>query len=413
VGESGSSLAILQALRDQGFTAPVLLSAATPTGLDLLEEAIKAPAPDLANSQANSLANSPALLGPQTQISAPPLDFLGAPGRFLDRVAPRALVVIETEIWPELYHQCRLRSIPVLMLSARLSRRSHGRLGRFRRFIGQTLAVPALAATIGQTDLEFLTDLGLDPAKAAALGSPKFDRLVAQAQAGLAAHKAHDLSGPWPQPPLILAGSTHPGEEVPILAAALRLSGKGLDSGPAWAIAPRHLTRLTEVLRLIESFGWTPSLYSETESLRPEPGQVTVVDRMGLLASLYGQGDLAIVGGSFVDGGTGHNPLEPAAAGKPVFFGPHMDSFKAEAEALIARGAAITAPKNLLADALSPFLDDPQKSRQAGLAGLRYLAEKPVVAPALASLVIDYLSEPAPDGPRKALDRLRALAQRP
>jgi 3-deoxy-D-manno-octulosonic-acid transferase len=391
VGEAGSALAILQSLRDLGFTGPALLTSGTPAGLAALTARLKA---------------CPAL--GRAQIAAPPLDFLGAPGRFLDRVAPRALIVIETEIWPELFLQSSLRSTPVLMLSARLSQRSHDRLTKFRGFIAQTLAIPALVATIGETDLRLLTDLGLDPQKAAAIGSPKFDALIAQAQATL------DRGGPGQSPPggppLILAGSTHPGEEELILRAVGSLPAPG----PALAMAPRHLTRIPDIVRLIESMGHRPSLFSATGALRPPqgapPNTVTLVDKMGLLASLYRECDLALVGGSFVPG-SGHNPLEPAAAGKPIIFGPNMSSFKDEAAELEALGAAVSAPKAFLPQAISAFLSNPAKAQASGLSGLRYLSEKKPVAPILARLALKFLSGPAPDGPQKALAYLRGQAQ--
>jgi 3-deoxy-D-manno-octulosonic-acid transferase len=367
---------VFDALRDQGFKGPVLLTAGTPAGLNTLETKTK-------QSRAQNC-----------QIAAPPLDFLGAPGRFLDRVAPKALIVIETELWPELFYQCQARSIPVLLLSARLSQRSHDRLARFKSFIGQTLAIPSLVATISQKDFDLLTDLGLDPKKASVIGSPKFDALIAKAQNALA------LSGPNPpdlgpevfaqsQKPLILAGSTHPGEEELILSALTTLP----NLGAALALAPRHLTRLSEVTAITQSFGLKPVFLSETNVLRPGPGEVTLVDKMGLLADLYRECDLAIIGGSFFEG-AGHNPLEPAAVGKPLIFGPNMSSFKREAEELVTLGVATSSPKAFLNQAISDLLADPNRARALGRKGQKYLAGQKIVAPVLAKLALDFLAKP-------------------
>jgi 3-deoxy-D-manno-octulosonic-acid transferase len=384
-----------------GYTEPALLTSGTPAGLSILD------------------AKATQIPGPN-QIAAPPLDFLNAPSRFLDRLAPKALLIIETEIWPELFLQCFSRSIPVIMLSARLSERSRDRLSRFKSFISQTLSIPSLVAAITPQDRDRLIDLGLNPLLSAAIGSPKFDRLIVQAKATLSEFSQAgqlDLTDQtnWPKftsiqtrsnKPLILAGSTHPGEEELILTAWRALCSPGADL----AIAPRHLTRVPEILNLIDSFGAKPSLFSKTGSLKPPPESVTVVDQMGLLASLYRDCDLAIIGGSFF-AGAGHNPLEPLAFGKPVIFGPNMSGFKSEVDDLESLGAASITPKPFLAESLEYYLNHPQAATLAGLTGLWYLSQKKIVAPILARLVLDFISEPAPLGLQKALDYLRSQAE--
>jgi 3-deoxy-D-manno-octulosonic-acid transferase len=404
VGEVGSNLALLSAIRALGYQGQALLTSATPAGLDYLENHLP---------KWSSEKSGPHLS--HTQIAAPPLDFLGAPGRFLDRLAPRALLVIETEIWPELFFQCHKRSIPVFLLSARLSQRSYQRLSMFQGFINRILKTIALAATISQSDCSRLVDLGVSPDKTVVIGSPKFDRLIALAKERLSnlSQKFNldladqnnwaklDLTPIKSKKPLILAGSTHPGEEELILSKVLALK----ESTAALALAPRHLERVPQIMELIKAYGLLPLRFSENSSLRGPADSVVVIDQIGQLSSLYQECDLAIVGGSFFDG-AGHNPLEPVAAGKPVIFGPNMSSFKAEADDLESLGAAWAAPKDILLTAINRCLSQPELAFKAGLIGLNYLAGKRAVAPILAQAVLNFLSEPSPLGQKKALDYL-------
>jgi 3-deoxy-D-manno-octulosonic-acid transferase len=118
-----------------------------------------------------------------------------------------------------------------------------------------------------------------------------------------------------------------------------------------------------------------------------------IIDTIGQLSSLYRRCDVALVGGSFLEG-AGHNPLEPAAAGKPIIFGPHMSSFQQEALDLEAAGAAIGSPPGLLGTALRRFLSDREGARRAGLAGLAALAGRNPVGQDLAKIILHSLDDP-------------------
>jgi 3-deoxy-D-manno-octulosonic-acid transferase len=395
VGETRSAVLLLSALRDLEPDLPATLTSGTPAGLMFLERELE--------RRAAKTKTGP---DDRTQIAAPPLDFWGAPGRYLDRLGPRVLVLIETEIWPELIHQCHRRGIGVVMLSARLSERSHRRLRRLKGVFGSVLRQISLIATIGRQDLERFLDLGCDPDKVFAAGSPKFDDLIGQARKNLARFADSDARGREGEkgekgkndpagadggPPVILAGSTHPGEE----AVILRAFGE-LEPGAArLALAPRHLERVPEALGLVRDLGLVPLLHSEAGTLAAGPNEVVVVDRMGLLADLYRQADVALVGGSFLEG-AGHNPLEPAACGVPVVFGPHMSSFQAEARILLDAGAAQQSPPALLGAALSRYLGDPGLAGRSGLSGLKALAALEPAGPVLARILLDFLAAPAP-----------------
>jgi 3-deoxy-D-manno-octulosonic-acid transferase len=405
VGEVQSALAVLAALRTAGYDGPLVLSAATPAGLETAQKRL-------------------AELAPPIQLMAPPLDFWGAPANCLDRLNPRGLALVETELWPELIFQCARRSIPVMTVAGRLSERSFRRLSRFRRHLAPLLSSLALFAAIGPDDAERFAQLSGRPERTRVLGSPKFDALMAQAAAELAElnepgepHGPHafrqadeprqdepnpagpSFSGPVaaettldaaaePEAgPLlkITAGSTHPGEEELILAACRRLAPGSF----RLVLAPRHLGRVPDVLTLAERLGFQVARLSEAPA--QTRAEVAVVDRLGLLARLYKDSDLAVVGGSFPSG-SGHNPLEPAAYGRPVIFGPHMSSFAAQADRLVDLGAARRVGPGELAEALAAFAADPEPARQGGRRGQAWLAAQKPVAPALARAVLEVLA---------------------
>jgi 3-deoxy-D-manno-octulosonic-acid transferase len=435
VGEAISGVQVFRALRAGGYSEPAVLSAATPAGLRLLRERLaNLPEPHLSlppdiSTPSLDEAGPTVSSRPMTQIAAPPLDFWGAPARFLDRLNPRVLVLIETEIWPELICQCSRRSIEVVMLSARLSERSHRRLARFKGFCRDIFRRISLIAAISQADRDRFTDLGAAPETTFVAGSAKFDDLIL-----LAAQNRDKFSGSAPSaswsragssaapisldlsdspadrspsdqvdqngadrfradesradrlrtaPPVLLAGSTHPGEEKLILSAARTLS-------VSLALAPRHIGRAAEIAALCRAEGFEPRLYSETKTLSPPAGAVTIVDVMGVLASLYEKCDLALVGGSFLKG-AGHNPLEPAAFGKPVVFGSFMSSFQTEADDLRSLGAAFSTPAEELGSTLDGLLADPKKMAEAGWRGLSWLAARTPVAETLAQILLQRL----------------------
>jgi 3-deoxy-D-manno-octulosonic-acid transferase len=324
---------------------------------------------------------------------APPLDFWGAPGRFLDRLEPRALALIETELWPETLHQAARRRLPVIVAAGRLGRRSFERLGRVRGLFGPLLASLALIAAMTETDRERFVALGARPDRVVVLGSPKFDDLIAAARARLAGPvpEAPGESGGRASPTLVVAGSTHPGEEALILSALGDLSNTTL------LLAPRHLERVSSTVAL--AAGRPVKLFSEIADLGSPAlaGTVVVLDRLGVLIDLYARADLCLVGGSFLPG-SGHNPLEPASQGRPVVFGPHMSSFEAQAEALAAQGAAWRCQPGELAALLARLTADPAALAAAGRAGLELVAGLEPVAPALARAIVRTLeaAEPAP-----------------
>jgi 3-deoxy-D-manno-octulosonic-acid transferase len=366
VGEAQSALTIIQAFCDNkeqlGLNTKFLLSVGTPAGL----------------ARAKNLAAGYDWL----QILAPPLDFFGAPGRALDRIDPVALVIVETELWPELIRQAQKRALPVLVVAGRMSHRSFKRYGRARSLFQPLLAKMPLVAVIGDADRRRYLDLGAREEKTLVVGNPKFDSLVKDAKRPLIVTE-RQLGRK-----IIVAGSTEDPEEDLIVSAWLKLVDR-----PHLILAPRHLTRLDRIAFFLREKKITWRYYSARPTLDwPTEPDLILVDAYGVLAKLYGEADLAIIGGSFF-GGSGHNPLEPTVYGRPVLFGPHMSSFQEESLALAAAGAAASVNKTEFSLALAAWLTRKDLA-QAGQAGRAYLASQDLVGPKLASLVRATLAAP-------------------
>lgn len=263
-----------------------------------------------------------------------PLDFKGPVRRVLTRLNPDLLILAESELWPNLLREARRRTKGVLVINGRMSERAFRRYLRFRG--------PA-RRILGQVD-RFLVQTKRDGDRIAAIadGAPRIE--VAgnlKAEVGLPAPGREEQAalkeslGLAQDRKVVLAGSTRKGEEERILAAYSR-ARHGAEF-PALILAPRHPERAAEIERATEALGLACARKTE---VRPEDAwDVLILDTIGELARFYSFCDAAFVGGSLVDWG-GHNFLEPAFYGKPVFFGPHMTNFAALAEAFLEEGAA-------------------------------------------------------------------------
>ncbi|MEN9904196.1 MAG: hypothetical protein RLZZ555_761 [Pseudomonadota bacterium] len=271
-----------------------------------------------------------------------PFDLPWMVGLFLRRSSPTLAIVMETEIWPNLYAGCERIGLPLLMANARLSDKSFKAYSRLRWLVGPTLRRVALIAARGTQDAERFVALGALPARVEALGNLKFDleRSPAVVEAGQA---WRDWLGRGRQ--VWIAASTHPGEEEQVLAAHHAL----LTAQPQalLVLAPRHPERAGPVSDLVKARGLmalrrsslsaAPAL-PPAEAARPGERTVLVVDTLGELMNFYAASDIAYVGGSLVPNG-GHNPLEPLVLDKPVISGPQVFNFREVYAELQALGA--------------------------------------------------------------------------
>lgn len=272
------------------------------------------------------------IFGQQVSISFLPLDTAHFVRRTLSLVAPRMLVIAETEIWPNLITEASKRHIPVILINGRMSQSAFDKyklfrstfshlLGRYDRFFFKT-----------DEDRDRYRYFGIADNKIAVAGDIKFDAPLMQATE-LRKGEIRYEAGMSESDFMFVAGSTRPGEEDMLLSVycALKLTHSRL----RLVLAPRHLDRLNEVRTLVEQKGLTCSIYGEpsTEQIMSRES-IVLVDRMGVLNDLYSSADLAFVGGTLVNLG-GHNILEPVWAGTPVVFGPYLDNVKEAADYIV------------------------------------------------------------------------------
>jgi 3-deoxy-D-manno-octulosonic-acid transferase len=302
-----------------------------------------------------------------------PYDYPSAVRRFLDRTAPRLAIVMETELWPNLFYACRARSIPLVVANVRLSERSAQRYARFATLVRQTLQQVSRFGVQCEADAARLVALGASPASVTVTGSIKFEINL---PASLI-ESAEVLRREWgAQRPVWLAASTHDGEDEAVLAAHAELRRQARFADALLVLVPRHPERFGAVTRLCRRQAFVTVLRSESRS-RPLPAETAVLvgDTMGEMQLFYAAADAAFVGGSLVPTG-GHNLLEAAAVGKPAVFGPHMFNFAEIAAMTLERGAGVQIQSAAeLTPVIAALFDDPNRRDRLGEAGRRMVEE--------------------------------------
>jgi 3-deoxy-D-manno-octulosonic-acid transferase len=280
-----------------------------------------------------------------------PLDLGGAVRRAVQRVEPGCFIALETELWPNLLRALRQSKVPAVLANGRISDRSYRRYYRVRRLFRRVLDDVALFCMQSEEDARRIISLGAAPERVLVTGNLKMEAPSGDAGAEQLWRRLLHLG----QAPVVVAGSTHRGEESELLDAflAIRSSADGL----RLVLAPRHPERLDEVEALARARGLAVVRRSHVASGNEAP--VILLDTMGELASIYAVADVIFVGGSLVPVG-GHNVVEPALHAKAIAFGPHMSNFRDAAALLLRAGAAVqvgdgaaleAALRRLLADA--------------------------------------------------------------
>ncbi|MBZ5638016.1 MAG: 3-deoxy-D-manno-octulosonic acid transferase [Acidobacteriia bacterium] len=263
-----------------------------------------------------------------------PLDFAGLPGRVLDGIRPRVLVLVETEIWPNLLHEAFGRGVPVAVINGRLAPERMARYRRFRRLFSPLLAGLAKVAALSPDEAERFVELGVRREALTVTGNVKYDLPVPAASEASLRLRFGIAEGR----PVVLAGSTGPGEESMVLDAFAEARAE--HPSLYLVLAPRHPERAGEVASEMVDRGLSHHRLTAGADVEAGRADVLLVDRVGELASLYAMATAAFVGGTLVPIG-GHNVLEPAAAGAPVLVGPHTSHVTETVEALLGAGGAI------------------------------------------------------------------------
>ena len=310
VGEVRSAVQLVREFKNRVPRRKVLLSTFTATG----------------NRMANELSAADIVL-------FLPLDLLWIVRRALAVVQPSILIIIETEIWPNLLREAFNRGIPTLLLSGRLSARALPRYSLFALFFHQVLRCFTAIGMQSTEDAERILELGAEGAKVSVVGSLKY------AFANPADLDSMISSAPRPeQKPLLVAGSSHRGEEEILLEAFVSLQSRFPNL--QMVLAPRHPQRFAEVERLLKATGVSFARKSQVSEDRVFDKEILLLDTLGELQGFFAVADIAFIGGSLVDAG-GHNLLEPARFRKPILFGPHMTNFRSIAEQMKQKGGAI------------------------------------------------------------------------
>jgi 3-deoxy-D-manno-octulosonic-acid transferase len=365
VGEVQAAAPLVRQLLQRFPQVPVVLTTVTPTGA----------------------ARCRLLFGDTVEHRYVPLDMPGAVKRFFDRLRPRLAIIVETELWPNLFAECGRRGVPLVLASARISPRSVGRYRRLVPLFRETLSHGIVIAAQSDSDAARFVSIGAAPGRTHVTGNIKFDfeldpRVPGEGRAWRAACAAGRS--------LWVAGSTHEGEEPMVLDAHASVLRE--DPSALLVLVPRHPNRFTEVAALLDRRGFRWVSRSSGGTIRPDT-QVVLGDTMGELMIFYAAADVAFVAGSLVPIG-GHNLLEPAAVGVPVVTGPHNFNSEDIYQKLVEAGVVRTvADASELSETVAGLLADPGKRVELGQRGRRVVEENRGTLKRLLALVTPLLDE--------------------
>ncbi len=338
VGEVQAAVPLINVLQARFPDQKLVISTVTPTGA----------------------ARVTALYGDSVEHCYIPFEFPHAIRNFFSSIRPIAALIMETEIWPNLYRGCGVRKIPLILVSARISPRSVPGYRRMLPLIRETLSHGIIIAAQSQVDADRFLELGANPARTWVTGNMKFD---VDLNPDIAEQGAQLRSSLFGERPVWIAASTHDGEEQQILHAHRDL----LDTHPdlLLVIVPRHPERFEGVGNLIQKSGFSVALRTARRPCE-QSIEVFLVDTMGEASLFYAASDIAFVGGSLVPVG-GHNLLEPAAQGLPIITGPHVFNAQEIADEFVELGACrVVANGTELATAVVSLIDNPVAAHEMG-----------------------------------------------
>ena len=325
-----------------------------------------------------------------------PLDFPWVVRKFVEALDPAVFLFIETELWPNLLSALAARQVPAILVNGRLSSRSFRSYMWVRPLLAQAMGGITLCLMQSDRDAERIVALGAPSTRVVTVGNIKFDQpspepgskepSLSRSALGLAEHEE-----------LIVAGSTHPGEEEELLATYQRLRRQF--SSLVLLLAPRHIERAAQLESVVRAKGLQvrsrSTLQSQaSDSFDQGSPRVIVLDTRGELASIYGHAVLTFVGGTLVPVG-GHNLLEPAVWGKPVFFGSHTDHTVEISELLTKGGGGVCVRDGEdLTVRMSTLLHDRPALRRMGEAARAVVMKNRGAIQRSLALISDVLSPP-------------------
>jgi 3-deoxy-D-manno-octulosonic-acid transferase len=342
VGEVNAAAPLVEALRKRYTDHTLVVTTVTPTGSDRVRQ----------------------LWGTQVFHVYLPYDLPAAIRRFLVRTRPCVAVIMETEIWPNLFFECEAHDVPIVVANARLSEKSLRGYGPVTPLARKAIRCATFVAAQSPQDAERLLELGARPERLRVVGNLKYDMRVPD---DLTQQARAWREGWGTARPTWIAASTHEGEEQAVIEVHSRLMRRFPDA--LLLVAPRHPERFRLMTQLCRSYGFVTATRSEDRLASPST-QCFVIDTLGELVPFLAAADIAFVAGS-LDPIGGHNVLEPAALGVPVIVGPNTFNFTEVTDLLLERGAARRVQdREGLALALQQLLADPAQRRRMGEAAI-------------------------------------------
>ena len=346
VGELQGLQPLIAALHDCFPSRPVVLSTFTPAGKALAQKVV-----------------------PQAgRVFLLPFDLPWVVDKTAQRLRPSALIVQETELWPNLFRELGRLRVPVVLVNGRLSPRSFRRYAQVRPFMHRVLANVSLILAQSDSSARRFQGLGVPAHKVQTVGNTNIDRALSQAEQPAPPHPIAPLLA---DRQVLVAGSTHEGEEAILLSVYQRLRAQHPDL--CLVLAPRHLERVETVARHVQACKLSAirrSRYPSESNARPD---VVILDTLGELVAFYRLCTVAFVGGSLAPVG-GHNILEPVMFAKPLLFGPHMHHFPELADLLRnADGAIQVCDETGLYTQIAHLLANPTEAAAMGQRALRAL----------------------------------------
>ncbi len=348
VGEVNLCTQLIKALEPRMPNLKIVVSTTTTTGMGLLQKQLPA----------------------HISTIYYPIDHRRCVSRSLLTIRPEAIVLVEAEIWPNFIWRAKTLGIPLFLVNARLSDRSYPRYKRFgflfRKLFGSFVGVGAQS----EADAAKLRELGCQPEAIHVVGSLKYDAAQLDERRLLDVPALFHRLGVPPAAPVLVAGSTHAGEEVLIAGIFQRLRKKFPDL--FLVLVPRHFERSKDVGNELRALGVKFIYRSEmTATLQMDPVECLLLNTTGELKFFYEHATVIFVGKSLVAEG-GQNPIEPAALGKPVVFGPNMQNFAEVVQSFLAGDGAVQVRDAAgLETALAELLANPARREQLGRNALK------------------------------------------
>jgi 3-deoxy-D-manno-octulosonic-acid transferase len=368
VGEVISSIPLVKGLKENFHARDIAFSASTKTGFDIAKQYLT-----------NSVHS----------IFYFPYDLVFSVKHVVKRIDPAIVIIVETDIWPNFLYEMKKRQVPVVLVNAKLSKKSFLGYKRLGLFAKQVFLNFFHVCTQSLEDAARFQELGVPSDRVTITGNVKFDgvhqTLIPQEtdrlKQSLSIRNARKI---------FLAGSTHPGEESILLDAFSRI--KHYQENLLLIVAPRNPERAGSISRMFKAAGFSVGLMNELAFTSSGSNlDVIIIDTIGLLNKLYAIADIAFIGGSLVNCG-GHNPLEPAAFSKPIIFGPDMSDFTDISRKLLdGNGAIRVKDSGGLYNALLSLMQNEKRALEMGKNALEVLTSNKGAVEKTIEVITPYL----------------------